>query len=269
VNRPVTRCLGPGAVLALTLAGCGMPVVAWPWPGTPSSARPPLDDRAVTAAVKRALEREPALQGSTIDVRVRDGIASLGGRVPHRMAAERAAVVAAEVRGVHRVVARITQVVPPRSDADLAEELASVLPASVTSDVRRGRAVVEGTVGSDVERDLVERIAKSVPGVKAVSQRLAIDTGPRSDPQIAVDVRRQLQWDPGVDDAYLAVSVVDGVVSLSGGVGSRAERRRAIAAGWVRGAREVDAETLRVHWWLANEWLREDEMPAAVARRPR
>lgn len=256
-------CIRAIAIGMIAMAGCGV-AVSPPWPSARPSPAPPLDDGAITAAIQRELARDAALLGSALAVQTTGGVALLRGSVPHRLAAERAAVVAGEVRGVRRVVARITLLVPPRADAELTDELSTVLPRSigiVDGKVEGGRAILEGTVGSDVERELAERVAKRIPGVTAVVDRLTIHAGPRSDAEIAVDVRRQLRWDPRVNDAYVAVSVENGVVTLSGGVGSRTERRQAVANARVRGVRQVDADTLVVHWWLENEWLREPTTP--------
>jgi osmotically-inducible protein OsmY len=42
----------------------------------------------------------------------------------------------------------------------------------------------------------------------------------KSDVEITQDVSAELQWDPGLDDAAIIVSVVDGVVTLTGEVSS-------------------------------------------------
>lgn len=62
----------------------------------------------------------------------------------------------------------------------------------------------------------------------------------RSDAEIDLDVRETLLWDVRVDDSTLDVSVVDGVVHLTGKAGTLSEKRAAGEdAARIKGVREV------------------------------
>lgn len=65
-------------------------------------------------------------------------------------------------------------------------------------------------------------------------------TGSRSDREIQAAVQAELEWEPGVDDAGIGVSVEDGAVALAGEVDSYRERAAATAAAFrVRGVTTV------------------------------
>jgi osmotically-inducible protein OsmY len=49
----------------------------------------------------------------------------------------------------------------------------------------------------------------------------------KSDSELRRDVERELEWEPGVDERRIGVSVIDGVVTLTGQVSSYAERWKA------------------------------------------
>lgn len=70
----------------------------------------------------------------------------------------------------------------------------------------------------------------------------------KSDSQLQSDVLEELEWDPRVDHADIGVSVVDGVVSLNGWVGSYAEKIAAErAAKRVEGVNAI-AEELQIRY---------------------
>ena len=70
----------------------------------------------------------------------------------------------------------------------------------------------------------------------------------KSDSQLQLDVMEELKWEPGVDHEHIGVSVTDGVVSLSGTIGSYAEKLLAEkTVRRVKGVRGV-AEDLQVRY---------------------
>lgn len=82
----------------------------------------------------------------------------------------------------------------------------------------------------------------------------------QTDSQLQLDVMEELKWEPGVDHQRIGVSVTNGVVALSGTVGSYAQKLLAEkTVRRVRGVRAV-AEELQVHY--ASEPKRTDEQIA-------
>jgi osmotically-inducible protein OsmY len=70
----------------------------------------------------------------------------------------------------------------------------------------------------------------------------------KTDSQIQLDVMEELKWEPGIDHEHIGVSVVNGVVSLSGTVRSYAEKLLAEkTVRHVKGVRAL-AEDLQVRY---------------------
>ena len=49
----------------------------------------------------------------------------------------------------------------------------------------------------------------------------------KTDSELRHDVERQLEWEPSVDERRIGVSVVDGIVTLTGEAGSYGEKWKA------------------------------------------
>jgi osmotically-inducible protein OsmY len=80
--------------------------------------------------------------------------------------------------------------------------------------------------------------------------------------EIKRDIEGRLKWNVYVDDILIDVSVTDGKVSLSGIVGSAAEKTQAIQDVWVAGVRSVDATGLEVEWWTREEMRKKQPFAA-------
>lgn len=249
---------------ALLLAlGCVGTIAAEP-PDDRIAAEPPVD--GISEAVKTELKLDQAVPGRQIEVRAEDGIVTLAGQVDNLIAKRRAARIATTVRGVKSVVNTIrvepAELRTPRGiEKDLMAAIAEApvgqtyaVTAAVDGD---GKVVLEGAVGSWKEKQYVENIAAGISGVTAVENRLNIRyREPRLDKQIAGDVRAALRWDAMVDGELIEVEVSDGVVQLSGKVGSAAEKERAVNDSWTAGVNRVDASGLEVVPWRRDENLR-------------
>ncbi|HXV62813.1 MAG TPA: BON domain-containing protein, partial [Vicinamibacteria bacterium] len=148
--------------------------------------------------------------------------------------------------------------------------------------VDNGHVILTGRVDSYRERTLVAQVVKSVDGVRGIDNRVEVSPKlVRSDDELKAEIETTLEWDLFVDDGLIEVEVEDGVVSLTGTVGSAAEKWRATTTAWVTGVKEVDASGLNVERWARDEDLRrrkyaarsDEEIRAAVedalARDPR
>jgi len=133
-----------------------------------------------------------------------------------------------------------------------------------------GTVTLEGTAESQAAKDLAERLASTTPGVVSVDNRLevkkpgaveepgAVDTAMDKTREVAADtgdyitdswittkVKSTFIWSSGVSSGDISVTTDDGVVALSGKVGSEAERELAIElAEQLRGVTRVDASEL-------------------------
>jgi len=254
----VLRGAGLLAVLLLLVA---VPVEA-------VQAKAEISDQSVTDAVDDALLQDPAVVSTRVDVSTTDGIVTLTGEVDNILAKERAARVAEAIKGVRSVINRL-QVDPatPRSDAQVRRDIEAALledPATETYEinpvVQDGEVTLTGTVDSYQERELAKKVVKGVRGVRSIDDQIEIQyRQDRSDIETKNEIERMLHWNTYVDNMLIDVDVDDGQVTLSGTVGSAAEKRLAEAAAWVAGVKSVDSSELSVEGWARDEDLREDK----------
>jgi hypothetical protein len=164
---------------------------------------PQIQNLMSEARVEGNLAQSRILAGSTVSVAVENGVATLNGKVPNETARQRAATIASRTRGISKVVnnlmidpnleAAANLVVP---DAELskrvAEQLAQKLYGKAVADKTGPGWTVEsicwglavdsdgGTIflSGDVScYDAMRRaiaVTRSIPGVKAVENRMAL-----------------------------------------------------------------------------------------------
>jgi osmotically-inducible protein OsmY len=227
-----------------------------------------LNDADITRAVRNGLVRDPGVDGEQISVKTSNGIVELTGKAGDILTRRRAVMIAEGVKGVRAVDDRLELVLKQRSDPEVQREVKNALlfnPAtdSFEIDVKSDGAVVTltGKVQSWQEKTLAERVAEGVRGVREVKNELAIDyQKPRSDAEIAADIRSRFRWDRLLSDGLLDVQVKDGKATLTGIVGSAAERRRAYGGAWVNGTKAVDDSAVEVRWWANEEDLRKHKV---------
>lgn len=223
-------------------------------------------DREIAAAVTRELLFDPVVPANDLDVEAVGGIVTLTGDTSNVIEQRRAARVAETVRGVRAVVNRV-EVHPPddRIGDRLRRDVEDALlldPATDEYEVSvairdRHHVDLEGAVDSWSERRLCEQVASDVAGVTGVTNRIRVrNDGDRSDGEIRAEILRTIDWDVLLTNALIDVTVVDGLVTLSGVVGSAAEKRVARAAAWTMGVTSVDASDLRVEAWARPEHRR-------------
>ncbi len=233
-----------------------------------SAGQEEVSDETITRAIQSGWLDDFAVDPEHLTLEVRDGVVTLEGEVENLLAKERARRIAETIRGVRSVVNLIA--VQPgryRTDHEIREDVEEALladPATygfrILSEVEDGVVTLSGTVNSDAERRLAESLARSVRGVRAIDSRIVVDPPDmRGDREIEREVQQMLRWDVLVDDALLAVHVLDGEVTLSGVVGSAAEKGRARLNAWVPGVKSVDATYITVAEWLRDEDLRRDK----------
>ncbi|MGD8700793.1 MAG: BON domain-containing protein [Desulfosarcina sp.] len=229
---------------------------------------PMVTDTAISDAVEDELFFDTAIRAHLIDVSTQDGIVTLDGVVDNLLAKERAGRIAEMVKGVRAVVNTI-RVMPPilRSDKEIKAGVRQALLADPATDsyevdvtVKDHVVTLSGLVNSWQERELAATVAKGVKGVKGLNNQLTFDyTDSRPDREIAQDIIQTLRWDVLVDHALIDVEVNDGKVTLSGIVGSLAEKHRAIGDAYVANVSEVDAERLEVQGWARDPQLKGDK----------
>ena len=270
-KRKTKRHLAVPAALAAVLIGLA---------GFAFAEKASLTNQQISNAIDWDLIKDPATPADDITVSTANGIVTLNGIVDNIMAKERAEAIAETVKGVRAIVNRIEVMAPSRSDLAIEEDIKQALiwdPATesweILAKVKDGVATLTGTVDSWQERELAARVVKGVRGVKGIENNIAVDyTSKRSDEEIREEIKKTLRWDAYVDDALIDVAVKNGKVTLTGTVGSLAEKSRANTDALVSGVKSVDNSDLQVKFWARDEKLRkgkfvskrESEIEAAV-----
>jgi len=232
-----------------------------------------LDDMDIADAIENEYRFDHAVDVNRIDVNVVDGIVELKGTVNNLKARERATNIAELVKGVQAVSNRI-DVDPPivLSDEGIQERVEQALltdPATdsyeVSVNVIDKVVTLSGTVDSYKEKQLAANVAKSLKGVVDLVNAIQVEyTSNRSDWEIRNEIEEALKWNALVDDGLIEVEVNDGNVTLSGTVGSAAEKSNTYFTSWVAGVKAVDNEALEVKWWAEDEELRKNKFVAVA-----
>ena len=82
-------------------------------------------------------------------------------------------------------------------------------------------------MGDVLAKERAVKIAESIRGVRGVIDRTTVTPVSRSDEDIRKDILLSLLQDPATESYQVAVSVKDAVATLTGSVGSYAEKRLA------------------------------------------
>jgi len=244
---------------------------------TPSAE---ISDRDITAAVKSELLISEAVPSHRITVSTTDGVVTLTGTVSNILASERAVDVTEVVRDVRSIINMITVEPVERPDDEIERDIEkSLLLDPVTesyeleTEVENGVVRLEGIVDSWQEKQFAAYIAKGVSGVREIRNEITfVPDIERSDIEIQAEIQRQLRIDSYISDGLIDIDVEDGSVTLSGAVGSLAEKTRAYRKAWVSGVSSVDTDNLEVKYWLRDDMRKtasmlpksDDEIRAAV-----
>ena len=221
-------------------------------------------DTQISLAIERSLADDQSVDANELQVTTVKGVATLSGKATNLLMAQRAVEIAGATKSVLSVVDEIDVQPLARPDFEIRKDLTAALmidPAlnsyKLNVDVDDGVVNLAGTVGSWTEKYRAAEIARGIRGVRQVQNHITVDRAEvRPDAEIAADIEARLKWDVAVDDALIHVEVNDGAVSLSGMVGSVAERERAKRDALIAGVLSVDTSKLEVKWWARNEMRR-------------
>lgn len=229
-----------------------------------------IDDAEITGAIEMEIWGDAAVEANNIDINTRDGVVTLTGTVDNVLAKERAEAIASAVVGVRAIVNRIDVKLAERGDSEIKKAVENALladPATdsyeVTAVANNGVVTLTGSVDSWQEKQLCERVAKSVRGVRDVKNNVNVDyTTDRPDHEIKAEIEARLANDVRVDDYLILVDVRDGRVTLTGTAGSLFEKNRAISDAYVANVKSVDGSGLEVRWWARDEMRRKSSYVA-------
>jgi osmotically-inducible protein OsmY len=243
----------------------GFLLLLFPFQG---NAKDEIKDIDITRAIERNLLWEEAVSAHLIDVETDNGIVTLSGSVDNILARESAVEVAESIRGVRSIVNQIKVKPVTRTDEDIRKDIKQALIDDPVADsyevmvkVDDGVVTLSGTVDSWTEQRFAGEVAKGIKGVRDIQNKINVYyKTERPDSEIKKEIERKLMADPYIDDLLITVNVNDGKVTLSGNVGSLAEKTKAYANAWtVLGVSTVDDDNLEVKWWLRDEMRRKDK----------
>jgi osmotically-inducible protein OsmY len=195
-----------------------------------------LSDADLRESVLAEFDWDPSVDDLELDVAVKDGAVSLGGRVMSYSQRHAAVRAAERVRGVKAVADDIDVVLPDavdRKDSEIAAEIAyerernTAIPDSVTAEVRNGQVTLRGSVAWDYQRDEAARTVRHLVGIRDVSNLIEVEPEvvEADDTDIETRIHQALGRMADVDASSISVTKSDDVVRLEGSVGSLAERR--------------------------------------------
>lgn len=198
-------------------------------------------DTQLQLDVLAELQWEPSIHAAGIGVEVSDGVVTLDGSVgtyPEKWEAEKAAQ---RVAGVKAVAVDLAVRFPHpevHDDADMAHAASQALhhlaigkDGAVKVLVENGWIELTGEWQWDFQRRAVEAVLRHVPGVKGINSYVTL--GPRV-PVVAVkaEIEAALKRRARPDSHRVSVSVQGTEVTLSGCVGSWAEREAVQHTAW-------------------------------------
>ncbi|MBD3168856.1 MAG: BON domain-containing protein, partial [candidate division Zixibacteria bacterium] len=240
------------------------------WSRKPSTVQP-LEDKDISFAIESEILMDESVPANYIDVATENGVVTLTGTVNNILARKRAAELAETVKGVRSVVNNIV-VEPVLLSDDTVENLVeeALLFDPVTEsleidvEVSERNVQLSGEVESWQEKQRAVTVAMGVKGIAEVENDIKVNyLESRADPEIEADVKSRLSGDVWVDEELIDVSVNNGVVELTGTVGSAAEKRYAIFDSWVSGVESVDSDNLQVEWWAKEDLSRSEKYTPA------
>lgn len=223
-------------------------------------------DQQITRELQRKLQEDNIVSAHLIDIETSNGVVTLSGTVDSLLEEARAIRIAENMKGVLRVMDKLTVVPVMRSDVDILTDVESALAVDPATDsyeiavtVNDGIVTLTGSVESFAEKEIAARVVKGVKGVVDVENELDI-TYPvaRSDSEIQAEIERRLELNPSIKESLIQVQVEDGEATVSGTVATAAERTQVVNAAWTSGVSEVNTSGLFVDWEASQEAL---EMP--------
>lgn len=198
-------------------------------------------DMQLQEDVADELAWDPAVSSTDIAVDVKDQVVTLSGHpasYAQQLAAEKAAK---RVAGVKSVVVNMDIRLPHgdvRSDEDIANAVRSILKwtvgvsdVNVQVEVDNGWVTLRGRLDHAYQRHLASRMINPMRGVTGLSNLIEVHPIPAGN-DIGDSIRKALVRHVEREADHIGVSVRDGTVTLTGKVGSYAERSIVRGAAW-------------------------------------
>lgn len=214
----------------------------------------PLNDNQILAAIERDLQFDDAVSQDMVNVSVDAGVVTLSGSTHTLFGKRRAQRLAASLKGVRAVVNRIRVLSDGRDDELIAADIHAGLEddpmidrSELVTEVEHGVVTLSGFTESYAAKQWVGKLVADVRGVTGVDNQLTIRVRElRPDGDIRPEIIRRFQLSPFLAEGLIEVEVDDGQVTLTGTVGSLAEKSVATMLSWVVGVKNVNASQIQV-----------------------
>lgn len=175
-----------------------------------------------------------------VTISVHDGTVTLTGTTSSLARKLNVINMARRTIGVTSVVDRMT-VVPAvkQTDAQIADGVRKAFAGNLSSQernainvtVQNGVVTLTGTLPSSYSKQVAGMLASTVPGVVDVKNEIVVKPPqPRTDAQILADVTARFAQNPIIPSKEIAVTVSNGVVTLSGTVSTFVQAEQAEAS---------------------------------------
>lgn len=190
-----------------------------------------INEEQIRRGVLDQLNRDEAVNASSVAVEVTDGLVTLKGSVPSsyaRMAARFDAIVVPGVISVdnkdNKLEVKRPSISPPPLDVEIKRRVESALhrnadigSSNITVSVDVGCVTLSGYVEKYWQKSRAEELVSNIDGVLEVENLLSlVATDSRIDRQIADDIVSALKGRLGLDTKWVNLVVKDRVVRLSG-----------------------------------------------------
>ena len=214
-------------------------------------------DNDIKFWVNDAISEDPHIDTSAVNVEVLDGIVTLSGNVKNLAAKKYADLEAKKISGVLGIVDKLTVSPSYMWDTDIVQMIrhriinsAAIESENINVTCVDGKVNLTGNVSSWSEREEAALLASEVRGVKDIENNLAVNWKiSRPDNAIKKDVLASLKRDVYLIDLPIEVSVKNGIVTLTGTVGSEYQKNRASDdAYWVDNVTGVN-NNLNIEWF--------------------
>jgi osmotically-inducible protein OsmY len=209
-----------------------------PWENQGSRTTPVSmpSDSELAARVKSVLSRDSRVDAANINVNASEGHVALTGSVPFMYEKRLAGQDATHTVGAAWTTNDLDVVSVPREDESIADDILSNFSSDyllngldITIRVRNGTVTLSGDADTAWERQHAEQVVARVPGVKDVQDDITVQRNHLSNTAVAKHIvdRLSQNWLTAAAQNDIDVRVKDGVATLSGEVGTWAERAEA------------------------------------------
>jgi osmotically-inducible protein OsmY len=209
-------------------------------------AKPPATDDRVAKAVEEGRHWNRATPAESVTLHFDERGVRMGGVVPDMLVKQ-----PEDGGSSRRAGPAASRALLRAIEAALVREHAVESGVVTVTAAKDGSVALTGDVRSPQEKRRAGEVAGGVRGVGFLDNRLSVTTAvEQPDSVIESDIRERLKLDAHLDASFIRVVAANGMVTLSGAVGTAAEKRRAVEDAWVAGVRHVEASRLTVKDWV-------------------